>query len=363
MIKSKTELRDLLLATNQLVVMDNYHVQHHCNTLTRLESTVLAWLISKIKPYDKPSTRYTVDCDELLSVMCWTDMRYCSVKDAMQNLTKATWWLIGSRTKNQGYIVCEEVSYEPRLIHVWFLPSTHRYLFQLNQRYATKEKPLRAKAYSTSYPLAYHTVMPHRYSVRIYEFLRSHINKSTWIVEFGTGSNLDIQHILGQWHTDNGTDFSLPTSWKNWGTFKRDVLDPAQKDLDTYADITFTYKGFAHDMARHTTRSVRCIMFKIHVKTEEEQKEAARAINAKYRAYINAWSTKHLGNKLCERNQEINTDIFSYQSPTLKPKRSGNDAVQNESDIHICDHDTSSSMDFDPDFATLNEYDEDDLPF
>jgi hypothetical protein len=205
--------------------------------------------------------------------------------------------------------------------------------------------------------------MPHRYSIRIYEFLRSHINKSTWIVEFGTGSDLDIQHLLGQWHTDNGIDFSLPISWKNWGTFKRDVLDPAQKDLDTYADIAFSYKGLAHDMARHATRSVRCIMFKIRIKTEEEQAEAARAINAKYSAYINAWSAKHLSNKLHECNQEINTDIFSYQSPTLKPKRSGNDAVQNESDIHVCDHDTSSSMDFDPDFATLNEYDEDDFPF
>lgn len=363
MIKDIPELKKLLQAQNQLVVMDNRFVQKHCNTLSQMEATTLAWLISKIKPNDKPSHCYTVDCDELLAVKGWTNMRYKSVKDALAGLSKAIWWMEGSTTRNHGYIIYEEVSYDSRLIRVWFLASTHWYLFELNKMYSTKKQPMRVKAFTTSYPLAYHSVMSCRYSIRIYELLKSYLNKKGWIFEYNTGSNMDILHLLAQWRTEDGENFSLPSSWNNWGTFKRDVLDPAQKDLDTYADITFTYKGFAHDMARHTTRSVRCIMFKIRMKTEEEQKEAARAINAKYRAYINAWSTKHLGNKLCERNQEINTDIFSYQSPTLKPKHSGNDAVQNESDIQVCDHDTSSSMDFDPDFATLNEYDEDDLPF
>lgn len=363
MIKKKTELRKLLLAQNQLVVMSNYLIQHHCNTLSRLESTTLAWLISKIKPNDRPSTQYTVDCNELLAVMGWTDMRLNSVKTALMSLTTATWWFIGFRDKYQGYIVYEESSYEPRLIHVWFLPSTHRYLFELKKRYATLENPMRIKAYSTSYPLAYHAVMSHRYSVRLYEYLKSHINRTSWITEFGTGSNLDIQHLLGQWRTEDGVHFHLPPSWKNWSTFKRDILIPAQKDLDKYADITFTFTGLAHDMARHTTRSVRCIIFKIRIKTEEEQIKAALAINDKYRAYINTWSAKHLSNNPDERYAVINTDIFSYKIHTANPNPSDDDTVQTETDIPVCDNFSVTATNYDSDFAFLGEYDQEDLPF
>lgn len=362
MLKDKIELRKLLQAQNQLVVADNYYVQHHCNTLSSFETAVLAWLISKIKPDDKPTTRYTVDCDELLAIMRWKDMRYASVKNAMHVLSKATWWLAGSATKNQGYIVYEEASYDPRLIRVWFLPSTHRFLFRLRERYATADKPLRAKAYTTSYPLAYHAVMPHRYSPRLYELLKSHINRKSWIFEFGTGSKQDIAQILGQWHTEDGTHFHLPPSWENWGTFRRDVLDPAQADIEKYTDITFTYKGLAHDMARHTTRAVRCIIFTVQTKSEEDQEVAVRAVNDKYHDYIDSWSAKHLSNKMHERHVSINTDIFSYKTPVFKPKPSTDNNKQEESVIPESDNSYDYDITEDADFAMLQD-DDPMLPF
>lgn len=363
MIKNKEELKKLLQAQNQLVVIDNQHIQKHCNTLSRLESTTLAWPISKIKPNDKPSMRYTVDCDELLAIMGWTNMRYRSVKDAMEGLSKAKWWLIDSAVKNQGYIIFEEVSYDPRLLYVWFLPSTHMHLFQLNKVHASAKEPLRVKAFTTSYPLAYHSVMSCRYSIRIYELLKSYINKGHWIFEFGTGSHMDIQHLLAQWHSEDGVTFTLPSSWKNWGYFQRDVLVPAQEDLKKYTDITFTYDGLAHDMARHTTRSVRCIRFKIHLKTEAEKEEAARAINAKYRDYIDAWAAKHLSNKLDRNEVSIDADIFTYKTSVNKSLPSSDDQSDSyeEDDFSAASHsDNTDSMDF----AMLYEdIDPADLPF
>lgn len=357
MIKDIPELKNLLQAQNQLVVMDNQFVQKHCNTLSQMEATTLAWLISKIKPSDKPSHCYTVDCDELLAVKGWTDMRYKSVKDALAGLSKATWWLEGSNAKNQGYIIYEEVSYDPRLIRVWFLRSTHWHLFELNKVHASKQNPMRVKAFTTSYPLAYHSVMSCRYSIRIYELLKSYLNKKGWIFEYNTGSNMDILHLLAQWRTEDGENFSLPSSWKNWGTFQRDVLIPAQADFAKYTDITFTYQGLTHDMARHTTRSVRCIRFKITVKSEAEKEAAAHAINTKYREYINAWSAKHLSNKSGYYPMEVSIDIFSYKSATPRP--SAEDATPDGTE---CSHDASFTH-YDSDYAMIDDYDEGDLPF
>ena len=187
--------------------MDNQFVQKHCNTLSQMEATTLAWLISKIKPNDKPSHCYTVDCDELLAVKGWTNMRYKSVKDALAGLSKAIWWMEGSTTRNHGYIIYEEVSYDSRLIRVWFLASTHWYLFELNKMYSTKKQPMRVKAFATSYPLAYHSVMSCRYSIRIYELLKSYINKHGWIFEYNTGSNMDILHLLAQWIFPTGIEW------------------------------------------------------------------------------------------------------------------------------------------------------------
>jgi plasmid replication initiation protein len=360
MIKDIPELKKLLQAQNQLVVMDNQFVQKHCNTLSQMEATTLAWLISKIKPNDKPSHCYTVDCDELLAVKGWTNMRYKSVKDALAGLSKATWWLEGSSTKHQGYIIYEEVSYDSRLVRVWFLQSTHEFLFDLNKVHASKKHPMRVKAFATSYPFAYHSVMSCRYSIRIYELLKSYINKHGWIFEYNTGSNMDILHLLAQWRTEDGENFSLPSSWKNWSTFQRDVLIPVQADLKQYADITFSYRGLTHDMAKHTTRSVRCISFRVTAKTDEEKEAATRAINNKYREYINAWSAKHLSSKSGYYPMEVNVDIFSYRSSTPMPPI--DNADQEAIDSTECNH-NDSSVNLDCDYAILEDYDEEELPF
>lgn len=360
MIKDIPELKKLLQAQNQLVVMDNQFVQKHCNTLSQMEATTLAWLISKIKPNDKPSHCYTVDCDELLAVKGWTNMRYKSVKDALAGLSTATWWLEGSTTRNHGYIIYEEVSYDPRLVRVWFLSCTHWHLFELNKVHASKKHPMRVKAFATSYPLAYHSVMSCRYSIRIYELLKSYINKHGWIFEYNTGSNMDILHLLAQWRTEDGENFSLPSSWKNWGTFQRDVLIPAQMDLEKYADITFSYRGLTHDMAKHTTRSVHCISFKVSAKTDEDKEAATQAINTKYREYINAWSAKHLSSKSGYYPMEVNVDIFSYRSSTPRPPI--DNADQEAIDSTACNH-NDPSANLDRDYAILEDCDVEDLPF
>lgn len=360
MIKDISELKNLLQAQNQLVVMDNQFVQKHCNTLSQMEATTLAWLISKIKPNDKPSHCYTIDCDELLAVRGWTNMRYKSVKDALAGLSKAIWWMAGSTTRNHGYIIYEEVSYDSRLIRVWFLASTHWYLFELNKMYSTKKQPMRVKAFTTSYPLAYHSVMSWRYSIRIYELLKSYLNKKGWIFEYNTGSNMDILHLLAQWRTEDGENFSLPSSWKNWGTFQRDVLIPAQADFAKYTDITFTYQGLTHDMARHATRSVRCIRFEITSKSEEEKEAAKHAINTKYREYINAWSAKHLSNKSGYYPMEVDTDIFSYKGSTAKPSAD----VEEQDDLDSTKGVYGASSRYcNSDYAIIDDYDEGDLPF
>lgn len=149
--------------------------------------------------------------------------------------------------------------------------------------------------------------------MRLYELLRSYVNRKTWFFEVGTGSAHDIHRLLGRHRLDKESNYIPPASWRNWKTFERDVLQPAQSDFKKYADITFTYDPLAYDMSHHATRGIRCVRFKIQIKTQQQRDQSEQAINAIYHAYIDDWCARHLPKMSYYPAAQIYPSIFVHK--------------------------------------------------
>jgi plasmid replication initiation protein len=140
--------------------------------------------------------------------------------------------------------------------------------------------------YYTTYKLQNVTLMKHRYSPRIYELLKSYqYNNRKWTFENGTGTEHDLQRRIADTETNKKTReviSIIPDSWKNWAVFKRDVLNPAVKEINKYTDIKVAYVGKKEDIYKRKTRAVRSIEFYMVEKTEPEQRETDGVIDAEY---------------------------------------------------------------------------------
>ena len=135
--------------------------------------------------------------------------------------------------------------------------------------------------YYTTYKLQNITLMKHRYSPRIYELLKSYSNKKKWVFENGTGTIYDIQRRIADTNIATG-EALIPESWSNWAIFKRDVLEPAKKEINLYTDIKIDYAGVKCDMHRKKTRAIRTIEFYMVGKTLPEQKKTDEYIDSEY---------------------------------------------------------------------------------
>jgi plasmid replication initiation protein len=128
--------------------------------------------------------------------------------------------------------------------------------------------------------------MKHRYSPRLYEILKSYqFNNKRWTFENGTGSQYDLQRMLGDAVLEEGPDKGkpiIPNSWSNWAIFKRDVLEPAVKEINKYTDIKVAYDGKKEDIHHRKTRAIRTIVFYMVGKTGLEQRNTDDVIDAEY---------------------------------------------------------------------------------
>ena len=75
----------------------------------------------------------------------------------------------------------------------------------------------------------------------------------------------------------------IPDSWSNWAVFKRDVLEPAVKEINKYTDIKVAYDGKKEDIHHKKTRAIRTIEFYMVGKTGPEQRNTDEVIDAEYR--------------------------------------------------------------------------------
>lgn len=278
---------DLKEARNRLVAKDNRMIQRGLFSMNLMENKAINYLVSKIKPDDKPGTTYVFNCQEFQALLNWATAAdsYGRVKIMLQNLGDMSWWIDGEINGQKKDILLRWfniVRADPGTgdIEISFAEDTFPYLCKLQEG---RERG----NFFTAYKLQNVTLMKHVYSPRIYELLKSYqFNNQKWTFENGTGTEFDIQRRIADTEMDRKNRKSkteVPKGWANWHIFKRDVLDPAVREINLYTDIKVAYAGKKEDIHRRKTRAIRTIEFYMVGKTEPEQIRTEEYIDAEYR--------------------------------------------------------------------------------
>ena len=277
---------DLKDVRSKLVAKDNRLIQKSQMSLGLVETKALSYMISKISPDDESGKPYVFNCKEFQALIKWNkDASYKQIKDMLDKLGDASWWIrveINGREKlsKVRWLTISRIDTGNGNVEIGFHPDMLPYLLDLKKHLAEEN------SYYTAYKLQNITLMKHRYSPRIYELLKSYqFNNKKWTFENGTGSIYDLQILIAETKKDSKTRepvCAIPAGWSNWYTFRRDVLDPAVKEINKYTDIRVTYEGKKEDIYHHKTRGIRTIVFYMVGKTEPEQRETNRIIDAEY---------------------------------------------------------------------------------
>lgn len=277
---------DLKETRNNLVAKDNRIIQESRFSLSLLENKAVLYLISKIKPDDKPNQIYVFSCREFQALLNWNkEASYQNIKIMLQNLGDMSLWIRGEVNGREKDILVRWfniVHLDPGNgeIEISFHEDMFPYLLDL-QKHLEEEK-----RYYTTYKLQNVSLMKHKYSIKLYELLKSYqYNNQKWTFENGTGSEFDLQIRLADTKMDRKTRRAvsmIPDGWANWAVFKRNVLDPAVQEINKYTDIKVAYEGKKVDLHHRKSRAIRTIEFYMVGKTAPEQKSTDQIIDAEY---------------------------------------------------------------------------------
>lgn len=282
------EKDSLRSARNNIVAKDNRLIQKSRYSLSLMENKALLYLISMIRPDDQPGKIYTFSCSEFQRLLNWSkEASYMNIKAMFQRLGDVSIWIEGEvdgRPKDilVRYFHIVRLDQKSGYIDISFHEDMFPYLLNLRQ-HLTEDV---SRHYFTTFRLQNICLMRHKYSIRIYELLRSYqYNNQKWTFENGTGSEYDLQYRIAGTVIDPKTRqpcSNVPESWANWAVFRRDVLNPAVEEINRYTDILIAYKGKKEDLSHKKTRAIRTIEFYMVRKTGPEQDATDRIIDAEY---------------------------------------------------------------------------------
>lgn len=225
--------REVAEARSQFVVVGNELIQKKRYNLSLLEQKLVMYMVSKITPYDAPGTDYTFTYNEFEEVC---------------NLNKD-----GGKTKKSIYEMMRELSTHPlevkltehqTLITHWFNNAVFDdetdtvkldfskylvpYLYNLQTLY-------------TQFSLENVLAMKSKYSIRLYEYLKS-------------VKNLGYKHLIS---LDELKSRMGAENYDLYKDFRVRALTPALEEINKYTDLEVDYQE------RKTGKRITAIEFKI----------------------------------------------------------------------------------------------------
>ena len=269
-------------AGKQLVAKRNDFIQESRYSLDRLENNVLSYMFSKVQPEDTPDKLYEFCFSELFAVLNYRTDSYTDIKRLIQKMNALSFWRDAENEDDDDELITffdsdSVVANQKRgYFKVRFSRKLHPFIMQLQKQ--KEEKGI----FYTSYQLQNVILMKHYYSQRIYEILKTYqYNNKKWKFEIGTGSKYDFQRRIAQVDPETREPI-IPAGWKNWHTFERDVLKPAEQDINTLTDIKVTFVPSKYDLAGNKHRRYSSVTFAMVSKTAGELVETDRVIDAEY---------------------------------------------------------------------------------
>lgn len=211
--------RDVLSAQSMYVAKGNDLIQKSRYSLSLMEQKAVLFLISKIRPTDEAGHSYTFSIKDFCKACNFNEDSgfYTSyVRQIIDELGKKTITIdLGDgKTLISHWFSSVIIDTNTNSFEVLFDPHLAPYFFQL-------------KSFYTQYSLEYVLPMKSKYSIRLYEFLRSVKSK-------GYRQRFTVEELRER------VDCQKYRAYKE---FRRNVLDPAIEDINKYTDLEVRYEA------------------------------------------------------------------------------------------------------------------------
>ena len=241
--------KDIEESRGHQVVKHNDLIQKSRYELSLQEHRIILYLISKIKPDDKIFHEYTFKIKDFCEV-CGMDetsgKNYALLKQTMDNLTDKKNWII-LKDQNGGewettlrWIEKVAINKKSGIIKIRIDSDMTPYLLKLKRKF-------------TSYSLYFTLAMKSKYSIRLYELLKSYEN----LIEY-------------EFEIENLKILLSAEKYKLFGNFQDKVLSIAKREINDYSDILISYE------LEKQGRKFHKIKFLINPKYKEKFDESIR---------------------------------------------------------------------------------------
>ena len=206
--EKKQYRRDLkVYKSNELIQKTRY-------TLSAQEQKVLLYTISKIKPNDK-TQEFSFNIKALCEIcgIEYHSKNYLNFKETIKHLADKSFWI----AQDDKQILCRwynkvVVNEKDLTVYLRLDETLLPYLTALKENY-------------TSYILENVLVMKSKYSIRLYEILKSYANLKEYVIP-----------------VESLKDKLQCAEYPVYNNFKVRVLDTAINEINNYTDIKVTYK-------------------------------------------------------------------------------------------------------------------------
>lgn len=210
---------ELARLRNQKVVKSNDLIQRRTHLLSVQEQKIVLFLISQLKPDQNEFEYQTFDIVDFCDI-CGIDnhsgKNYSSLKAAIKSLSDRSLWVLGETERGtketlMRWLLKAEMEEGSGKIGVMIDPDMKPFLLELKERY-------------TQFNLIYTLGMKSKYSLRLYEILKSYEN-----------INEPVNFSLERFKATVGTDYD------RWQDIKRRIVEPAVKEITRMSDLSVMY--------------------------------------------------------------------------------------------------------------------------
>lgn len=212
-----------------IVVKSNKLIQQARFSLSTQQQKIVLYIISQIQPYDEEFKLYEFKITDFCCV-CGIIPKgdiYATLKKQIKDISDKSIWI---ETENGTETIVRWIE-KPYIdkrsgtIKIKLDEDMKPYLLQLKERF-------------TEYELIYTLNFKSKYSIRLYEYLKS-IHYNT-LKQYSTVIDIDRFQKL------------LDSNYTNFKDFHTRVLKPAQKEINQFSDINFYYELITE--GRRTTK-------------------------------------------------------------------------------------------------------------
>lgn len=237
---------ELVSLRNNKVVKANALVQQSRHSFSVQQQKVLLFLISQLKPDQKEFTEQVFDIAEFChacGIVAGGD-NYKDLKEALLGLKNKGFWLtIDDEEVTVSWVSRAKVAPKSGKVKITLDEMMKPFLLELRERF-------------TAYELKYTLTMRSKYSVRLYELLKSY-----------AGGYETVRFDLDKLQTRVGSEYI------HWYDIKRKVLEVAVKEINEVSDLIVSYESVKKG------RSFVAVLFSIAVKKNmQSQIQTERAI-------------------------------------------------------------------------------------